>query len=57
MKMEGKTKPADEIERLRQVNAEMLEALQKIAERGVPVQREEHRIARAAIARAKGDAP
>jgi len=34
---------------------ELLEALEQIANRGVPVQQEEHRIARAAIAKAKGE--
>jgi len=34
---------------------ELLEALKQIANMGVPVQKEEHRIARAAIAKAKGE--
>jgi len=34
---------------------ELLEALKEIANMGVPVQKTEHRIARAAIAKAKGE--
>jgi len=45
---------ADEIERLRDQNAELLEALKQIADRAVPVQKEEHRMARIAIAKTKG---
>ena len=58
MKMEGKTEPADaadEIERLRKINTDLLTALREIANRAVPVQKEEHRMARAAIAKAKGE--
>jgi hypothetical protein len=41
--------------RLAAAAPELLEALEQIANRGVPVQQEEHRIARAAIAKAKGE--
>jgi len=39
---------------LRAQRDELLEALKEIANMGVPVQKTEHRIARAAIAKAKG---
>ena len=47
----------DRCERLQRINADLLTALRQIENRGVPVQREEHRMARAAIAKAKGDTP
>jgi len=46
---------AEEIIRLQDQNAELLAALQQIADRAVPVQKEEHRMARAAIAKARGE--
>jgi hypothetical protein len=53
-----RTQKADTIRdlvRLRAQNAELLEALECIYNMGVPVQRKEHRVARAAIAKARGE--
>jgi hypothetical protein len=44
-----------EMRELRAQNAELLKALKQIADRAVPVQKEEHRMARAAIAKARGE--
>lgn len=44
-----------EIDALKARNAELLKVLRQIADRGMPVQKEEHRIARTAIAKAKGE--
>jgi hypothetical protein len=44
-----------EMRELRAQNAELLEALKQIANRAVPVQKEEHRMARIAIAKARGE--
>jgi len=46
---------AARIEELEEQRDELLEALEQIANMGVPVQKTEHRIARAAIAKAKGE--
>lgn len=43
------------VKKLQEKNKELLEALEQIANRDVPVVKEEHRIARAAIAKAKGE--
>ena len=46
---------AGTIEELEEKNKELLLALRKIWNMAVPVQKEEHRIAREAIAKAKGE--
>ena len=43
------------IEEVEAQNESLLEALEEIANMAVPVQKTEHRIARAAIAKAKGE--
>ena len=52
---ELKMECAARIENLEEQNKELLEALRKIWNMSVPTQKEEHRIAREAIAKAKGE--
>jgi hypothetical protein len=51
----GYHKAEADIKQLKAQNAKLVEALERIYNMGVPVQKEEHRVARAAITKAKGN--